>query len=80
YKIDDSVTPNFESIYNPNQREYVIVRLNKVINEEITEQLSIDIYKDEYVAALKEEIESAFINDLRSEASIKYNPKFKFTD
>jgi len=76
YKIDDSVTPNFEGIYDPNQREYVIVRLNKVINEEITEQLSIDIYKDEYVAALKEEIESAFINDLRSEASIEYNPKF----
>ena len=40
----------------------------------VTDNLSKDIYRDEYVAALKEEIDNAYVDDLRSLADIEYNP------
>ena len=36
--------------------------------------LSVDIYRDEYVAALKDAIDNAYVDDLRSMADIEYNP------
>ncbi|MBT5572736.1 MAG: hypothetical protein HOJ92_00505, partial [Nitrosomonadales bacterium] len=52
-----------------------VVRLNNVISNEVTDNLSVDIYRDEYVAALKNEIDNAYVDDLRSLADIEYNPQ-----
>jgi len=76
FKINSKVTPNFEGIYDPNTEEYIIVRLNKTITDDITDVVSIDIFKDEYLQALTDEIDSAFIKDLREAASIKINQNF----
>jgi peptidyl-prolyl cis-trans isomerase D len=76
FKIDNKNIPNYEGIYDPNKNEYIIVKLNKVINESIDDELSLEIYRDEYLVALKNQLDEAYIQDLRSEASIKYNMKF----
>jgi hypothetical protein len=49
--------------------------LNDVISDEVTDNLSIDIYRDEYVVALKDEFDNAYVDDLRSMADIEYNPQ-----
>jgi hypothetical protein len=67
--------PTFEGIYDPANDEYIIVRLNDVISDEITDNLSKDIYRDEYVSALEKEIDNAYVDDLRSLADIEYNPQ-----
>ncbi len=67
--------PSFEGIYDPANDEYIVVRLNDVISDEVTDNLSIDIYRDEYVVALKDEIDNAYVDDLRSMADIEYNPQ-----
>ena len=41
----------------------------------MTDNLSVDIYRDEYVAALKDAIDNAYVDDLRAMADIEYNPQ-----
>ena len=76
FKINAKFTPNFEGIYDPNTEEYIIVRLNKTITDDITDEVSVDIFKDEYMQALTDEVDSAYTKDLREAASIKINQNF----
>ena len=76
FKINSKFTPNFEGIYDPNTEEYIIVRLNKTITDDITDEVSVDIFKDEYMQALTDEVDSAYTKDLREAASIKINQNF----
>jgi len=75
FSMNQDNLPSFEGIYDPANDEYIVVRLNDVINDEVTDNLSIDIYSDEYIAALKNEIDNAYVDDLRSMADIEYNPQ-----
>ena len=75
FSMNQDNLPTFEGIYDPANDEYIIVRLNDVISDEITDNLSKDIYRDEYVSALKKEIDNAYVDDLRSLADIEYNPQ-----
>ena len=76
FKINSTIIPNFEGIYDPNTEEYIIVRLNKTITDDVTDELSVDIFKDEYMQALTDEIDSAYTKDLREAASVKINQNF----
>jgi len=75
FSMNQDNLPSFEGIYDPANDEYIVVRLNDVINDEVTDNLSVDIYSDEYIAALKNEIDNAYVDDLRSMADIEYNPQ-----
>ena len=75
FSMNQDNLPTFEGIYDPANDEYIIVRLNDVISDEITDNLSKDIYRDEYVSALEKEIDNAYVDDLRSLADIEYNPQ-----
>ena len=57
------------------KNNHIIIKLNNVISDEVTDNLSKDIYRDEYVSALKKEIDNAYVEDLRSMADIEYNPQ-----
>ena len=75
FSMNQDKLPSYEGIYDPAKDEYIVVRLNNVISNEVTDNLSVDIYRDEYVAALKNEIDNAYVDDLRSLADIEYNPQ-----
>ena len=75
FSMNHDNLPSFEGIYDPANDEYIVVRLNDVIKNEVTDNLSVDIYSDEYFAALKNEIDNAYVDDLRSMADIEYNPQ-----
>ena len=75
FSMNHDNLPSFEGIYDPANDEYIVVRLNDVIKNEVTDNLSVDIYSDEYIAALKNEIDNAYVDDLRSMADIEYNPQ-----
>ena len=75
FSMNQDNLPSFEGIYDPANDEYIVVRLNDVINNVVTDNLSVDIYSDEYIAALKNEIDNAYVDDLRSMADIEYNPQ-----
>ncbi len=75
FSMDQDNLPSFEGIYDPANDEYIVVRLNDVISDEVTDNLSVDIYRDEYVAALKDAIDNAYVDDLRTMADIEYNPQ-----
>jgi len=75
FSMNQENLPSHEGIYDPASDEYIVVRLNDVISEEVTDNLSVDIYRDEYVAALKDAIDNAYVDDLRAMADIEYNPQ-----
>jgi peptidyl-prolyl cis-trans isomerase D len=75
FSMNQENLPSYEGIYDPASDEYIVVRLNDVISDEVTDNLSIDIYRDEYVAALKDAIDNAYVDDLRAMADIEYNPQ-----
>jgi peptidyl-prolyl cis-trans isomerase D len=75
FSMNQENLPSYEGIYDPANDEYIVVRLNDVISDEVTDNLSVDIYRDEYVAALKDAIDNAYVDDLRSMADIEYNPQ-----
>jgi peptidyl-prolyl cis-trans isomerase D len=75
FSMNQENLPSYEGIYDPASDEYIVVRLNDVISEEVTDNLSVDIYRDEYVAALKDAIDNAYVDDLRAMADIEYNPQ-----
>ena len=75
FSMNQNNLPTYEGIYDPATDEYIIIKLNNVIRDEVTDNLSKDIYRDEYVSALKKEIDNAYVEDLRSMADIEYNPQ-----
>lgn len=75
YKMDDKKIPGYSGLYDPKGEEYIIVKLNKVVTENITDKDSIDIYFNEYMAMIGEEVEAAYISDLRVNANIDFNEK-----
>ena len=75
FSMNQENLPSYEGIYDPANDEYIVVRLNDVISDEVTDNLSVDIYRDEYVAALKDAIDNAYVDDLRAMADIEYNPQ-----
>jgi hypothetical protein len=46
------------------------------MTDDVTDELSVDIFKDEYMQALTDEIDSAYTKDLREAASVKINQNF----
>jgi peptidyl-prolyl cis-trans isomerase D len=79
YKMDDGKLPSYSGLYDPKSKEYIIVKLNKVVTENITDKDSIDTYYNDYMAMVEEEVESAYIRDLRVNADIDFNSKL-FSD
>ncbi|MDA9093761.1 SurA N-terminal domain-containing protein [Methylophilaceae bacterium] len=75
FSMNQENLPSYEGIYDPANDEYIVVRLNDVISDEVTDNLSVDIYRDEYMAALKDAIDNAYVDDLRAMADIEYNPQ-----
>ena len=75
FSMNQESLPSYEGIYDPANDEYIVVRLNDVISDEVTDNLSVDIYRDEYIAALKDAIDNAYVDDLRAMADIEYNPQ-----
>ena len=53
--------------------EYYVIRLNKVINDKVDDELSVDLYREEYEKALKASVQAAYIDDLKSSADIEIN-------
>ena len=74
FQINASSLPAYEGFYDT-QGQYYVIKLNKVIDEKVDDELSVDLYRDEYEKAIKEAVQAAYIDDLRSEAEIKINSK-----
>ena len=49
--------------------EYVVIKVNEVLTEDVDDQLSVDLYRDEYETALKKAIQAAYIDDLKENAN-----------
>ena len=75
YKMDDKKIPGYSGLYDPKGEEYIIVKLNKVVTENVTDKDSIDIYYNDYMTMIEEEVEAAYISDLRVNANIDFNEK-----
>ena len=65
--------PNYHGLYD-SRGEYIIVKLNKVSTEKVEDKDSIDTFYNEYIAMIQEEVDSAFILDLKAKADIDFNP------
>jgi peptidyl-prolyl cis-trans isomerase D len=73
FKMDDSLLPRYSGLYD-SRGEYIIVKLNNVATEIVDDKDSIDTFYNEYIAMIQEELDSAFISDLRAKADIDLNP------
>ena len=72
FKIDDTQLPSYSGLYDSNG-EYVIVKLNKVVTENVEDNDSIDTYYNDYIALIEGEVEAAYISNLRVNADIETN-------
>jgi len=72
FKIDDTQLPSYSGLYDSNG-EYVIVKLNKVVTENVEDNDSIDTYYNDYIALIEGEVEAAYILNLRVNADIETN-------
>ncbi len=72
FKIDDTQLPSYSGLYDSNG-EYVIVKLNKVVTENVEDNDSIDTYYNDYIALIEAEVEAAYISNLRVNADIETN-------
>ncbi|MEK9771219.1 MAG: SurA N-terminal domain-containing protein [Nitrosomonadales bacterium] len=75
FKMNKSQLPTYTGLYDPKKGEFQVIELYEVAQSAINEG-SYDVFKDEFDQALHDEIDSAYINFLRSESSIKINNKF----
>ena len=57
-------------------KDYIIVKLNKVVTEKVEDKESIDTYYNDYISMIQEEIDFAFMSDLRAKADIDVSPNF----
>ncbi len=74
FKMDDRELPAYTGLYD-SRGEYIIVQLNDVVTEKVDDKDSFDTYYDEYIAVIIEEIDLAFMTDLRVKADIDLNSK-----
>ncbi len=74
FQVDTAQLPAYSGLYDL-KGEYFVIKINKVINDKVTDALSVDLYREEYEKALKGAIQAAYIDDLRADATIKINPK-----
>ena len=49
--------------------------MNKVITDNVDDELSVDLYRDEYETAIKTAIQAAYVDDLRADADIQVNQR-----
>ena len=74
FKVDDVNLPAYSGLYDSNG-EYIIVKLNKVTTEKVEDEDSINTYYNEYMVMIQDEIDHAFITDLKAKADIDFNSK-----
>ena len=72
FKIDDSQLPAYSGLYD-SKGEYVIIKLNKVVTDDIKDNDSIDTYYNDYIIMIESEVEAAYILNLRAKADIDLN-------
>ena len=72
FKVDTTKIPAYAGLYDTSG-EYFVIKINNVDAKDVTDQISIDLYKEEYQAALSNAIKVAYIDDLRAESNIKIN-------
>ena len=72
FKIDDNQLPVYSGLYDSNG-EYIIVKLNKVVTEDVEDVDSIDTYYNDYIFMIESEVEAAYISNLRANANIDLN-------
>ena len=72
FKVDTKNIPAYAGLYDTSG-EYFVIKINNVDTKDVTDQISIDLYKEEYQAALSSAIKVAYIDDLRAESKIKVN-------
>jgi peptidyl-prolyl cis-trans isomerase D len=72
FKIDTTSIPAYAGLYDTSG-EYFVIKIKNVDSKNVTDQISIDLYKEEYQAALISAIKVAYIDDLRAESNIKIN-------
>ena len=75
FKMDYSQLPKYSGLYD-GKGEYIIVKLNKVVTEKVEDKESIDTYYNDYISMIQEEIDFAFMSDLRAKADIDVSPNF----
>lgn len=72
FRVDTTSTPAYAGLYDTSG-EYFVIKINSIDVKDVTDQISIDLYKEEYQAALSSAIKVAYIDDLRAESKIKVN-------
>ena len=72
FKIDDIQLPAYSGLYDKNG-EYIIVKLNNVVTEDVKDNDSIDTYYNDYIVLIESEVEAAYIANLRVNADINFN-------
>jgi len=72
FKVDTTTIPAYAGLYDTSG-EYFVIKINKVDIKDVTDQISIDLYREEYQAALSSAIKIAYIDDLRAESNIDVN-------
>ena len=74
FKMDSADLPQYLGLYD-NKGEYIIVKLNNVIAEKVEDQDSIETYYNNYIVMIQEEIDRAFMLNLKANADIDVNSK-----
>ena len=74
FQVDTKEMPAYAGFYDLSG-EYVVIKVNEVLTEDVDDQLSVDLYRDEYETALKKAIQAAYIDDLKENADIKINER-----
>ena len=74
FQVDTKEMPAYAGFYDLSG-EYVVIKVNEVLTEDVDDQLSVDLYRDEYETAVKKAIQAAYIDDLKENADIKINER-----
>ena len=72
FRVDTTRIPAYAGLYDTSG-EYFVIKIKNVDSKNVTDQISIDLYKEEYQAALISAIKVAYIDDLRAKSNIKIN-------
>jgi peptidyl-prolyl cis-trans isomerase D len=68
FKVDTTKIPAYAGLYDTSG-EYFVIKINNVDIKDVIDPISIDLYKEEYQAALSSAIKIAYIDDLRAESA-----------
>jgi hypothetical protein len=69
--MDYKDLPALTGLYD-SRGEYIIVQLNKVVTEKVEDKDSVDTYYKEYIAMIIDEIDLAFMVDLKANADLDF--------